>query len=145
MLDALHHMLRGTGRRRAADYIPVVEAERDYWKARCAALQQRLASADDLLIGLVCTRDRLERELAQAVTDRDVVLDAHRFLLDEHDELAHRHTELRMELANARSVSAPAPADHAPAVPSHDPEATAELAVSTLWDAHGLRPLVRTA
>lgn len=141
MLDTLHLLLRGTGRRRAADYIPVVEAERDYWKARAAVLQDRLVHADDLIVAVCCRNEQLERGLAQATADRDLILDAHRFLLDDHDQLAARHTEVRMELANLKAVSSPAPADDVPAIPQHDPEATAELAVTTLWNAQGLRPL----
>lgn len=141
MLETLHLLLRGTGRRRAADYIPVVEAERDYWKARAAALQDRLVHADDLIVAVCCRNEQLERGRAQAAADRDLILDAHRILLDDHDELAARYTELRIELANLKAISSPAPADNVPAIPQHDPEATAELTVTTLWNAHGLRPL----
>jgi hypothetical protein len=142
LTEHLAYLLRGTGRRRAAATIPLIEAERDQWKNRCAL-------ADQLLIELWCARDTAERkyiqaatELAQAIADRDRTAEGHLYLLHEHDELAGRYTELRIELANLKAISAPAPADRGPAIPVHDPEQTHELTVTTLWDARGLRPLV---
>ncbi|WP_354643945.1 hypothetical protein [Kitasatospora camelliae] len=136
------YWLRGTGRRRAADFIRVVEAERDHWQARAAALTERLACADELIIDLACDRDKKIRLLAQAIEDRDLVLDAHRFLIEENDELTARCTELRMDLANRDAIYSPAPADSGPAIPlpTYDPDApTEKLPITTLWNSLGLR------
>jgi hypothetical protein len=141
----LSYWLRGTGRRRAADTIPLIEAERDHWHSRCVALEQRNADADALIITLWCTNDGLERQLAQAaadreqaIADRDVTAEGHQFLLQEHDELAGRFTELLMENANLKAISSPAPADGGPAIPPRDPHDTIPIPVFTLWDAHGV-------
>jgi len=136
----LRNLLRGTGRRRCADYIPVVEAERDQAVAEVAALKERLGHADDLLVAVCCRNARLEAALREARTDRDLVADAHLMLLTEHDELTHRLIEARAEIANLRAISSPAPVDHGPAIqlPEAPDAPTEELFVGPLWDTRNL-------
>lgn len=110
-MHPLRYLLRGTGQRRAADYIPVVEAERDQARAEAAALRERLGHADSLLIELCCAHDRLKRVHAQAVQDRDLTAEAHQYLLADYDELAHRLIAANAELANLKPIHCPAPAD----------------------------------
>lgn len=134
----LSYWLRGTGRRRAADTIPLVEAERDDWQTRCAALEHRLALADGLIADIVCKNQQILIRAHAAEHDLDALNQAHEYLLTEHDELAARYTDLRIENANLKAISSPAPADGGPAIPLRNPEDTIPIPVFTLWDAHGL-------
>lgn len=147
-MRTLQYLLRGTGRRRAADYIAVVEAERDQALAKLVALHERHGHANSLLIEVCCANDKLTRANARQDADINLLVDAYGrleaangHLADENDELAHRLIEARAEIQNLKAISCPAPADCGPAIPLPcDPNAdTTELTVSTLWDAHGLR------
>lgn len=121
-------LLRGTGRRRAVDFIAAVKAERDAAIARAVALEARLSHADDLIVSLWCANNRLMRDLTEAVADRDLIAEGHQYLLTEHDELAHRLLAANAELANLKPVHVPAPADWPDDADTH------ELPARTLWD-----------
>jgi hypothetical protein len=145
LTDNLSYWLRGTGRRRAADTIPLIEAERDHWKHRCAALEHRtatlehrLALADGLIADIVCANQRLQRRAETAEHNLEALNDAHNYVLNDLDELSHRNTALRIENANLKAIYSPAPADGGPAIPLRNPEDTVPIPVFTLWDAHGL-------
>lgn len=141
----LAYLLRGTGRRRAADTIPLIEAERDHWHSRCAALEHRLALADGLIADIVCKNQQILTRAQTAEHDLNALGQAHEYLLTEHDELAHRYTDLRIENANLKAISSPAPADGGPAIQHRDPQETVPIPVFTLWDAHGLPAFGRVA
>lgn len=141
----LAYLLRGTGRRRAADTIPLIEAERDHWHGRCVALERRLALADGLIADIVCANQQILTRAQTAEHDLAALVQAHEYLLTENDELAARYTDLRIENANLKAISSPAPADGGPAIPLRDPHDTVELTASTLWDAHGLPAFGRVA
>ena len=130
----------GTGVHRAADRIPALEADRDYWQAVAFEAQTKLVHAD-LLVEKVCgKKTAVLFENARLTAELDVLAEAHGLLGEENDELAARLTETRQDLANARTVSSPAPADHRPAIVLRDPDSTAEINVTTLWNGLGLRP-----
>lgn len=124
----LRRMFAGTGRRRAADYIPIVEAERD-------RLRARLADADTLIVSLVHERNAANRKarsamrgLEQAALELEAALTENAALATENDELAHRLLAANAEIANLKAIRCPAPADW-PA------EADTEELVMPLWDA----------
>jgi hypothetical protein len=117
MRDTLHrlaHLLTGHGQHRAADYIPIVEAERDHYRNLAELRETALGHADDLITHLCIRHDKDQQQIALLANQRD--------MFAEND--------------NLRAISSPAPADHAPAIPvrAYDPEATEDLQVSTLWD-----------
>lgn len=128
-MHALRYLLRGTGRRRAADYIPIVEAERDAAIAKAAALADRLAHADSLLIELCCQHDQLQRRYEQAIADRNLLAEGHSYVVEENNQLAHRLIAANAELANLKPISVTAPADWPD---DHDTE---ELHLPRLWTA----------
>jgi hypothetical protein len=131
--------LAATGRHRAADRIPVIEAERDAWRAKAEAAQGKLAHADEL-ITKVCAKTNALRVAEARLTEQvERLAEANELLEAENDEFAARLTAARQELANRDAVSSPAPADHGPAIALLDD--TVETSVSTLWNAHGLRPV----
>jgi hypothetical protein len=126
----LRYLLRGTGRRRAADYAPAGEAE-------CAQLRARIEAADSLIVSLVHERNIANRKervamraLEQAAMELEAALVENAELAAENDELAHRLIAADAELANLKPISVPAPADWP------DSEAdTQQLPVLPLWEA----------
>jgi hypothetical protein len=138
LADHLAYLLRGTGRRRAADTIPLIEAERDHWHSRCTALEHRLALADGLIADIVCKNQQILTRAQTAEHNLAALVQAHEYLLTENDELAARYTDLRIENANLKAISSPAPADGGPAIQHRNPEETVPIPVFTLWDARGL-------
>lgn len=93
LLAAVSRRFKGHGRRRAADRIPVLTAERDYWRQLAEARQAQLAHADNLITDLCAQRDT-------------AVLDA-ADMRDTADAVRPLEAEIRTLLA----VSVPAPAD----------------------------------
>ena len=131
--------LAGTGAHRAADRIPVLEADLAAAQALAKARQEQLAHADALITRVCQEKSATRFKLARLTAQLDVATKAHQLLEQENDELTARLTALRAENANLLAVYSPAPADHGPAIPLRDAERTAELKVSALWGAHGLR------
>jgi hypothetical protein len=127
--ETLAYWSRGTGRRRAADTIPVIEAQRNYWQARAGVLAERNKYADDLIAAMCCKNEQLERRASRAEHDLWALNDAHQHVLNDLDQLSRRYTALRMDHANRTAVSTAAPADA---------ETTVVLGVGPLWNAHGL-------
>lgn len=139
IIRSLMQGLTATGRHRAADRIPLLEAERDEWKAKAAAAQAKLDHADALITKVCREKSALLFENARLTAEKDTATEANGLLEAELDELGARLIEARQELANRDAISSPAPADHGPAVALLDD--TVETNVTTLWNAHGLRPV----
>ena len=98
------------------------------WAEMELALDERasqLDKADKLIARLILQRDAEQARADGLQIENDALRDA-------YDALFARRLDLAM-----RSV--PAPTDNGPA--PQDPTDTREMVVSTLWDAHGLRPL----
>lgn len=131
----------GTGAHRAADRIPVLEADRDRWQRLATAWQEQTTHADRLVTKVCQEKAALVFENARLAAELDVVTEGHQFLEQENDELATRLTEVRQNLANARAISSPAPADFGPPItlPTHDPDATEEIFAGPLWDINALK------
>ena len=129
--------LTGTGSHRAADRIPVLEADRDRWQRLAAAWQNQALHADRLVTKICAEKTAALFEGARLAAELDIVTEAHRLLEQENDELAARLTAARQELAKANAVSVPAAAELADA----DLEATQELRLrGPLWDINDLNP-----
>jgi chromosome segregation ATPase len=131
--------LTATGRHRAADRIPVIEAERDAWLAKAEAAQAKLDHADALITKVCSEKSSLRVAEARLTEQVERLTEANALLEADLDELGARLIAARQELANALAVYSPAPADHGPAIALLDD--TVETNVSTLWNAHGLRPV----
>ena len=129
--------LTATGRHRAADRIPVLEAERDVWEAKFAAAQAKLTHADELVTKVCQEKNALTFETARLTGQVERLTEANELLADENDELGARLLAARQELANRDAISSPAPADHGAAIALFDD--TVETNVSALWNARGLR------
>ena len=143
LISRLVQGLTGTGAHRAADRIPELEADRDYWQAVALEAQAKLDHADRL-VKKVCREKAAGRfENARLTAELDAFKQGHELLSINYDELAARFTAVSAALANAHAVSSPAPADHRPAIVLHDPDSTAEINVTTLWNGLGLRPNTR--
>jgi small-conductance mechanosensitive channel len=127
--------LAATGRHRAADRIPVLEAERDAIKAE----QAKLDHADELITKVCQQKNALKFENARLTQQVETATEANTLLGADLDELSARLIETRQDLANALAVSSPAPADHGNPVPL--PKDTGGKTITTLWDACGLRPV----
>jgi hypothetical protein len=116
---------RGTGRRRAADRIPVLTAERNrllvlaWWQA------QQLDKRDRQL----SYANERTRELAEKV---DKFAIENEKLRTDYDELFARYLEIT-------AVRVPAPADQQPAITEPDLETTREMTIPAVWGMDGLR------
>lgn len=137
LIRQLMQGLAATGRHRAADRIPILEAERDRLAAQLAATQAKLAWADELVTKVCAEKNALKFSEARLTAEVEKLAEANSLLADENDELGARLIAARQELANLAAISSPAPADHGPAVALLDD--TVETNVTTLWNAHGLR------
>lgn len=146
LLTALVQGLTGTGSHRAADRIPQLEADRDYWRAVALEARAKLAHADRLITTVCEEKSALAFENARLREELATLTEGHGLLLDDCDELAARLIEARQDLANATPVSVPAPADHAPAIPGAEAEATQELRFcGPLWDINALTTTAKAA
>ncbi len=145
LIARLMQGLTGTGAHRAADRIPQLETDRDYWQAVALEAQAKLDHADALMTTVCQEKANIEAaakfEAARLNGEIDVLTEANEFLAQENDELAARLIATRQDLANARAISSPAPADHGPpvALPKRDPEATEEIFAGPLWDINALK------
>ncbi|OKI16536.1 hypothetical protein [Streptomyces sp. CB03911] len=97
LLAVLRRHFKGNGRRRAADQIPVLSKERDYWRQLAEARRAQLAHADNLIGRLCGQRDAAVLEAAATRETADAV------------------RPLEAEVRMLRAVSVPAPADREPA------------------------------
>lgn len=135
--------LTATGRHRAADRIPVIEAERDAWQAKALAAQAKLAHADALITKVCSEKNVLRFEAARLTAELETLTEANELLEADLDELGARLIEARQDLANAHAISSPAPADHGPAIALLDD--TVETNVRPLWRVGELRTVETVA
>jgi len=114
----------GAGSHRAADQIPLLEAECNRLRALLWTNQERLAHADELITTLVASRDDAQLEA------RDLRAEAGRV------------PALLAQIQNLQAIRVPAPADCGPAIrhPEPDPDTTQELRfIRPLWDVARLK------
>jgi hypothetical protein len=121
--------LRGTGRRRAADRIPVLTAERDQWMLLALLQAHELAGTKQQNAKLTAGNEILAAKLEGTIIERNDALDA-------YEEAAARAREALADLANLRAITTPAPIDGGHVV-LRDFDDTVETPVMTLFEAHG--------
>lgn len=143
-MNVITELLRGRGKRRAVDRIPVLEAELAAANWLVAKFREDLTHADALIASACQQRDSAEARDVVLAAELEALQVEREAIVDAYDELAARYRELEAELRNRNSVRTPAPADHGPAIVLRDPDETAEIHVSALWDAFGM-PTVNAA
>lgn len=150
IIRSLMQGLTASGRHRAIDRIPVLEAERDaikaerdVWEAKARAAQAKLDHAEELVTSVRRQKNALKFENARLAAELEITVEANGLLAADLDELAARLIEARQDLANALAISSPAPADHGPAIALLDD--TVETNVRPLWRVGELRTVETVA
>lgn len=130
----LADLMRGRGRRRAADRIPVLEAELKVTQTKLVLAENLTRSQFHRIAELEGADQAFRRSIKEINAQLNTATTAHDLLLDCYDELAARYTETDKALRDLRAITTPVPV---PPRPAYDPDATAEN-VMPLWDATGL-------
>lgn len=140
-MNVITELLRGRGKRRAADRISVLEGQLASTQALVTRLRDHLTHADILIAHACQQRDSAIARNTVLAAELEALQVKHKATIDAYDELVARYLEAEADLRNLRAISSPAPADSGLPIALPNLDDTREMRIPDVWTIDGLRPL----